>query len=329
MKVGLDRDRILDNALKQALGTRTDVPATDACLDAETLAAWLEDGLDPVAVAQAESHAATCARCQALIGAMARSAAAVPMSGHARSSFWRWWLAPVAAAAAATVVWMVVPDQRYTAPPPPPAEVAKLPPEGLVEEPQPQPSSPAPPPPAVAPGRSPRAADAPRQEAAAKAVGEDESKRASATASTERARVGRQAADLQERPAATERSATFNAQVPPLITSPDPAIQWRLGSSGTVDYTTDAGRTWERASTGVATEIFAGSSPAPGVCWLVGQGGTVLVTSSGRTFTRVATPVEADLAAVHAADARTAVVTSADGRTVATDDGGRTWRPRE
>jgi hypothetical protein len=329
VKGGLDRDRILAKALKQALGAPTDVPAADACLDAETMAAWMEDGLDPAAVALAESHVANCARCQALVGAMARSAPEVPVDSHARSSFWRWWLAPVAAAAAATIVWMVVPDQRFTAPPSAPAaDVAKKPPESLVNEPPPEASAP-PPPPAASPERPPPAASVPRQEAAAKAVGADDSRRARAAASSELARERQQAADVQEQPAAPDRSAAFSAQVPPLITSPDPAIQWRVGSNGTVDYTTDGGRTWERASTGVTTEIRAGSSPAPGVCWLVGQAGTVLVTSSGRTFTRVSAPVKADLAGVQAVDARTAVVTTADGRTFATDNGGLTWRPRE
>jgi hypothetical protein len=320
VNAGRDRDRILDNALRHALAARPDVPAADDCLDAETLAAWMEDGLDPAAVELAERHAASCARCQTLVGAMARSAPEVPLNSRARSAFWRWWLAPVAAAAAATVVWMVVPDQRYTAPPAAPAaDVAQKPSERFINEPRPQTSAP-PPPPAASPERSPQATDAPRQEAATGA---------NATAASERARVQKRAADLQERPAAAERSAAFIAPLPPLITSPDPAIQWRVGPNGTVDHTTDAGRTWARASTGVTTDLRAGSSPAPGVCWLVGQGGTVLVTANGQTFSRVATPVEADLVGVQAADARTAVVTTVDGRIFATDDGGLTWRPRE
>jgi photosystem II stability/assembly factor-like uncharacterized protein len=61
---------------------------------------------------------------------------------------------------------------------------------------------------------------------------------------------------------------------------------------------------------------------------LVGHGGLVLLSTDGRTFTHVSTPVAADLAAVQASDARTAVVTTADGRAFVTDDGGLTWRPR-
>ena len=187
MKAGLDNDRLLDKALKQALAVPTDVPPSEACLDAETLAAWMDDGLDPAAVALAEAHVSSCARCQALVGAMTRSAPEVPVSGHAPSSFWRWWLAPVAAAAAATVVWMVVPDQRGPAPLNPPAEeVAQAPSTGDVAEPLPPASLSAPPPPAVAPGRP--AEDTQRQERAADASAvRESSKRIGETRSTESA----------------------------------------------------------------------------------------------------------------------------------------------
>ena len=43
----------------------------DACLDAETLGAWTDGGLDPAAMAAAEAHVSNCARCQALVGTMA------------------------------------------------------------------------------------------------------------------------------------------------------------------------------------------------------------------------------------------------------------------
>ena len=327
MKVGLDHDRILDKALKQALGARTDVPASDACLDAETLAAWIDDGLDPASIAQAEAHVSSCARCQALVGGMARGAPEVPVSGHLRSSFWRWWLAPVAAAAAATLVWMVVPDARYTAPPTPPtAEVAQAPSERFVNEPQsPAPLS-APPPAAVSPRPT---EDALRRETAA-AV--EARKNLDPTVSTEAAaRSAKPTTDAQEQRAAPAQSPTFRADLTAArdVASPDPRVRWRISAGGVVDYTADDGRTWERAATDVPTEIVAGSSPAPQVCWLVGQRGLVLVSTDGRTFARVSTPVEADLVGIHASDARIAVVTAGDGRVFQTDDGGRTWRLRQ
>jgi hypothetical protein len=329
VKAGLDRDRQLDKALKQALEVPTDVPPSEACLDAETLAAWMDDGLHPAAVALAEAHASSCARCQALVGVMIRSAPEVPVSGHAPTAFWRWWLAPVAAAVAATVVWMVVPDQQGAAPLNPPAEeVAQAPSTGDVAEPLPPASLSAPPPPAVVPGRP--AETHPRQEKAADASAVSESsKRIGETRSTESGRSRQPSAELDRPAAAPQMSATFRAVAPRVIASPDPAIRWRVEANGAVDYTTDAERTWERVSTEVSTEIVAGSSPSPAVCWLVGRGGLVMITTNGRTFARVSAPVDEDLVDVQATSARTAVVTTADGRAFRTDDGGLSWRPRE
>ena len=64
-----DRDRILEQALKHELRAAGTPPA-GACLDAETLGAWTDGGLDPAAMAAVEAHVSTCARCQALVGTM-------------------------------------------------------------------------------------------------------------------------------------------------------------------------------------------------------------------------------------------------------------------
>ena len=69
-----DRDRILEQALKHELRAAGTPPA-DACLDAETLGAWTDGGLDPAAMAAAEAHVSNCARCQALVGAMTQERA--------------------------------------------------------------------------------------------------------------------------------------------------------------------------------------------------------------------------------------------------------------
>ena len=61
------------------------------------------------------------------------------------------------------------------------------------------------------------------------------------------------------------------------------------------------------------------------VCWLVGRGGVVLLSTDGRNWRRVAFPEATDLSAVQATDARAASVSSADGRTFSTTDGGVTW----
>jgi photosystem II stability/assembly factor-like uncharacterized protein len=51
----------------------------------------------------------------------------------------------------------------------------------------------------------------------------------------------------------------------------------------------------------------------------------VLLTIDGRSWRRVAFPDATDLSAVRATDARTASVSTADGRIFSTSDGGVTW----
>ena len=82
-------------------------------LDAETVAAWLDGGLDPVSLAAAEAHASNCARCQALLATMVKTEPLGPRD-EARGTgwIWKWWLAPLAATAAAVTLWMVVPQQQ-------------------------------------------------------------------------------------------------------------------------------------------------------------------------------------------------------------------------
>ena len=109
------------------------------------------------------------------------------------------------------------------------------------------------------------------------------------------------------------------------IASPDPAIRWRIGAGGSVQYSTNGGSTWEALSTGVSADLTAGASPSPSICWLVGRAGTVLLSTDGRRWQRVPFPEPADLVQVRATDAGTASVTTADGRTFSTTNGGRTW----
>jgi photosystem II stability/assembly factor-like uncharacterized protein len=71
--------------------------------------------------------------------------------------------------------------------------------------------------------------------------------------------------------------------------------------------------------------LIAGASPSPVVCWIVGAAGTVLKSTDGRTWQHLPAPDPSDLLAVTARDANTATVTTADGRSFSTTDGGLTW----
>jgi photosystem II stability/assembly factor-like uncharacterized protein len=114
---------------------------------------------------------------------------------------------------------------------------------------------------------------------------------------------------------------------PTEIPSPDPAVRWRIGPAGSIEHSTDSGATWERLSSGVSADLTAGSATSPITVWIVGRAGTVLLSTDGRQWRRVASPDRADLVSVRADDALIASVTTADGRTFRTSDGGQTWTP--
>ena len=73
MNADHDRDRALDQALKAALGRGDDAPITPACLDAETLAAWMDGGARRAVGGDGRSARSNRARCQAMIGTLARA----------------------------------------------------------------------------------------------------------------------------------------------------------------------------------------------------------------------------------------------------------------
>ncbi len=106
-KLDIDRDAVVDRLLREPLEATAGAPQ-GACLDAETLAAWADGTLGRGDRAAAETHAADCGRCQALLAAMVRTAPPAPA--------WRMpslrWLAPLTVAATAALFWTLVPARR-------------------------------------------------------------------------------------------------------------------------------------------------------------------------------------------------------------------------
>lgn len=94
--------------LRDALQSRVPAAPSHECLDAETVAAWADDALARDERQAAEAHAADCARCQALLAAMAAT-----MPQTAARSWWHLpamrWLVPLTVATAALLVWVSVP----------------------------------------------------------------------------------------------------------------------------------------------------------------------------------------------------------------------------
>jgi hypothetical protein len=306
-----------------------DADMTAACLDAETIAAWVEGGLSGHALQQAQDHAAGCARCQALLGALAREEGLARRAKPERpSQSWLTWLVPLTAAAAVvlTLVLSRVRDERAqsTGATAVGQQVAGAVREDEKAKPtdarQKAPTSPAPP---LGHGAPAGALATRGSTSAAQATREEPMSRPAPAAPA----AG--AADAAKEVATSQMQRQANAAAASAfeIRSPDPASRWRVSGSS-VERSTDGGSTWEAVPTGVTAHLTAGASPSPSVCWLVGRAGVVLVSADGRTWRRLAFPEVTDLLAIRAGDALTATVTTADGRAFATTDGGLTWTSR-
>ncbi|MFP5379078.1 MAG: zf-HC2 domain-containing protein [Vicinamibacteria bacterium] len=329
-----DRDRLIEQALARALPR--DAGAGEACLDAETLAAWVDHGLSGAAAVEAEAHVSSCARCQALVATLTRTLPAEVDAAPARPSLWRWWFGPLAAAAAATTIWMVMPAST---PAPPVAESV------VADAPFAAPES------TPAPDTSMKADTASPESAAGEAMVPSpapaaplDERRAAAQATSPETPAEEPPVATAERPAAqAERGVALRdraevasalAAAPPAVDTAAPPVEviapvadvrWRVVNGRSVERSSDAGRTWVpqmEPLDGIAT---AGAAPTTEVCWLVGPDGAVWLAAGDGPFTRVVSPAVVDLVAVSAESARDATVTAADGRRFLTRDGGTTW----
>ncbi len=393
------RDRTIEILLRQRRNGEAISTPTARCLDPEVLAAWIEGGLTGSALADAEQHAADCARCQALLASMAQT-----MPEPDARGWWQVlsakWLVPVAAAATALLVWVSVGRSPEPAPKPAPPVLAtsdraapsaaaandpgiqgQLEPEqsayprsladaasskqetadrraraaGAAEQPatkiaagspqrtdaldktadaispqsgaeresakpvaQPvaQAPSPGPPPPAPQHAATPAAVPVPSANEAVAIRSE--------AASTLTGRAGG---------AAGGRVGFANDAE---IRSPQADYRWRIVPPSGIQRSVDGGVTWSVVDPVLARDaaeqrgssqivLTSGSSPSRDVCWIVGRSGVVLLTTDGATWLRRPIPEPVDLTGVRPVDARSATVTTADGRQFVTADGGVTW----
>ena len=338
-------DDSLDRLLERTARPRASTPPPGSCLDAETLAAWTDGSLSDPQRAAAETHAADCDRCLAVLAAIARTAP--PPSAVQRPAWFSVrWLVPLATAAVLIVAVMVTRGPRESA-----RETVALPLAG------PAPATPAAP-------AAPAAKDTPtetraataeqRKKEASSAIGggtsagsrrAEESTAKNPDSPLERGTLDRIAVQPKpSAPPAASAAAASPALTPPApaplqsrsafrqlpaIVSPDPNVQWRILDSN-VERSTDGGRTWTLQPTGTDVSLLTGFSPSPSVCWIVGRSGVVLLSTDAVAWRRVDVPdPKADLVRVTARDALSATVTTADGRTYRTDDGGRSWTLQE
>ena len=333
-------------------------------LDAETVAAWIDGGLDSASLAAAEAHASNCERCRTLLATVSRT---MPATGSLkaasiRAGWWRWWMAPIAATAAAVTLWMVVPQEQLqkvaTDPAPQVATPAEPAAGARARDEAAPPMAQATQPPARAAEQfsevkrkaeaAPRAAQQ-KAQASQEKLGAAAGKVADAAAARDRRdskaedRLARVEAEPARAPAAPPAAAApaesgttignaitqLRKQATPLvIVSPDPRYRWRATPDG-IDFSVDGGRTWLPVRLPQGEVVTGGASPGPLSCWLVGRRGLVLVATDGTNFTRIPFPEPVDLTGVTSKELRIAVVTTADGRTFRTENAGRTWQQQQ
>lgn len=131
--------------------------------------------------------------------------------------------------------------------------------------------------------------------------------------------------------AVAKASANFGAvsdmQNPRLIPAPGGNIVWRVGITGLIEQSANAGAIWLPQNSGVTVTLDSGSAPTEAVCWIVGRAGTILQTvDGGAHWSKLVSPLSTDLGGIHAADAQHATVWDVAKRnSFATADGGVTW----
>ena len=351
-----DREAAVDRWLHRTSAAAADLNVTAACPDAEQMAAWADGGLSGEARTSVEAHLASCARCQAVAGTLARTESIVQWATPERRSPWRWLTWAIPLTAAATIAMVIVVDRRSQSTLS--QRRADVPPVAEARRGNPSPTAPAEraelkdqaPPTRERPGAAAEPANA-QKRSSDQARAENEKANAS-RATDSLSAPARSAPPPATPPASTvqpaprqaleQKAAAAQAKAEESdrrlaradegavieIRSPDPAVRWRVIGTQ-VQRSIDAGTTWTASPTPPPAGITAGSAPSASVCWLVGRGGLVLLSIDGLRWEATTSPATTDLSAIRATDARNATVTTTDGREFSTTDGGRTWVRRD
>ena len=262
-------DSWLGTTLRQA-----PAPASETCLDAETLAAWADGGLSANAAAVVELHASSCSRCTAVLGAMERSAPAASAKHVWTPARVFRWLAPLTAAATAVAIWIAVPDRPITQVTPIPAHDLTIPEPGTPNR-EPGTRNPEPGTQNLGPQAQERVQSAPgarvEKPAAEEQMQRDELRRERAApqglSGADSAAAARPTAPpaaappapssaaartdaLAETIGATAQRSALNSKVMAAdsVSPSNPLIHWRIVASAAIERSTDGGKSWTKTN---------------------------------------------------------------------------------
>ncbi len=283
-----DQDKWLHRLLRQRSATQQAVAPTSACLDADLLAAWADGALDAKAQAAAEVHVAACPRCLALLAAIERTAPVVAAEPHPRR-LWLRWLVPLTAAATAVAIWIAIPQRQVTP---------------VAREAAPAPVVPS----AAPPVEASQSGTVPQEGPGARV---DDLQAQNRVAREERALADKVevAESARERDSAAADQSTFATPASPSAPAPP------------------ASASVQRKALNKEAVTDAVSPDSPLVRWRVLSGTEVeRSTDGGKTWTRTSKP-PAPISSIRVVDTLTATVTTPDGRSFSTTDGGATWAP--
>jgi hypothetical protein len=118
------------------------------------------------------------------------------------------------------------------------------------------------------------------------------------------------------------------------LKAPSSSNLWRAGGGGSIQRSTDGGKTWVSQISPSQEDWLAGAAVSSAVCWVVGRNGAIARTIDGDRWEAVAPPAQAlgtaaklpDWTSITATDSQSAVITANDGRKFVTADGGKTWQ---
>jgi hypothetical protein len=345
-----DRERWLGNLMRSPL-----VAAPDACISAETLAAWVEGALDARTVSIVELHASNCSRCAAALAAVERTTPPPepPKPSWNAGALWRW-LVPLTAAATAVAIWIAVPDRRV-----PQVQPTSAPQETVVPETQPGRSAPEipvvePPVPTTPPAAPPAAEPAPEPPAGLagrrlNAPGPAERLQEPAAPAPE-ARA--ESARRQDAPREKQTAQAFSREAAPPSAAPvpPPAPKQTAKSEAVVAPAPQAGAAADRSSpSALATlerqqeltnQVPTSESTSltnSQVRWRVMAWTSVERSiDAGKTWIKATPPpgvaasdvpgFAVSVVSVRAVDALRATLTTSDGREFYTTNGGISWQ---